>query len=96
MACDCIYLKKVLFLRKKVVDNFQALEVAGQVAGTSVSTSPLPYSAIASQCEALGTGTRQRLSSWLTHESHYAKTSEKLFPAISADGHSEIKKVSLF
>jgi len=71
-----------------------ALEVAGQVAGTSVSTSPLPYSAMASQCEALGTGTRQRLSSWLTHESHYAKTSEKLFPAISGDGHSEIKKVN--
>lgn len=71
-----------------------ALEVAGQVAGTSISTSPLPYSAMASQCEALGTGTRQRLSSWLTHENHYSKTSEKLFPAISTDGHSEIKMVN--
>ncbi|KAI8555542.1 hypothetical protein RHMOL_Rhmol05G0180500 [Rhododendron molle] len=69
------------------------LEVAGQVAGTSISTSPLPYSAMASQCEALGTGARQRLrlSSWLTRESHYSKTSEKLFPAISTDGLSEIK-----
>lgn len=65
------------------------------MAGTSISTSPLPYSAMASQCEALGTGTRQRLSSWLTHENHYSKTSEKLFPAISTDGHSEIKMVSL-
>ncbi|KAI8556998.1 hypothetical protein RHMOL_Rhmol05G0299600 [Rhododendron molle] len=71
-----------------------ALEVAGQVAGTSISTSPLPYSAMASQCEALGTGARQRLSSWLTHESHYSKTSEKLFPAISTDGLSELKMVN--
>ncbi|GFS38930.1 uncharacterized protein Acr_00g0060280 [Actinidia rufa] len=68
-----------------------ALEVAGQVAGTSISTSPLPYSAMASQCESLGTCTRQKLSSWLNHESHYAKTSGKLFPAFSADVRPEIK-----
>ncbi|KAL8166341.1 hypothetical protein V2J09_007840 [Rumex salicifolius] len=49
-----------------------ALEVAGQVAGTSVSTSPLPYSAMASQCEALGTGTRKKLSTWLVHDNHHA------------------------
>ncbi|XP_038980454.1 protein SEMI-ROLLED LEAF 2-like isoform X1 [Phoenix dactylifera] len=42
-----------------------ALHVAGQVAGTSVSTSPLPYGAMASQCESLGMGTRKKLSSWL-------------------------------
>ncbi|XP_008808672.1 protein SEMI-ROLLED LEAF 2-like isoform X2 [Phoenix dactylifera] len=42
-----------------------ALHVAGQVAGTSVSTSPLPYGTMASQCEALGMGTRKKLSSWL-------------------------------
>ena len=61
------------------------------MAGTSISTSPLPYSAMASQCESLGTCTRQKLSSWLNHENHYAKTSGKLFPAFSADGRSEIK-----
>ncbi|XP_010921489.1 protein SEMI-ROLLED LEAF 2 [Elaeis guineensis] len=42
-----------------------ALHVAGQVAGTSVSTSPLPYGTMASQCESLGMGTRKKLSSWL-------------------------------
>nr|XP_010938251.1 uncharacterized protein LOC105057345 [Elaeis guineensis]XP_029124027.1 uncharacterized protein LOC105057345 [Elaeis guineensis]XP_029124028.1 uncharacterized protein LOC105057345 [Elaeis guineensis] len=42
-----------------------ALHVAGQVAGTSVSTSPLPYGTMAGQCEALGMGTRKKLSSWL-------------------------------
>lgn len=43
----------------------QALQVAGQVAGTTVSTSPLPYGTMTSQCEALGVGTRKKLSSWL-------------------------------
>ncbi|KAF5952160.1 hypothetical protein HYC85_010104 [Camellia sinensis] len=71
-----------------------ALEVAGQVAGTSVSTSPLPYSTMASQCEALGTGARKKLSNWLTQESHYTKTSEKVLPSFSADGLSEIRKVT--
>ncbi|MQL81832.1 hypothetical protein Taro_014296 [Colocasia esculenta] len=42
-----------------------ALQVAGQVAGTCVSTSPLPYGTMASQCEALGVGTRRKLSCWL-------------------------------
>ncbi|KAJ0979921.1 hypothetical protein J5N97_015395 [Dioscorea zingiberensis] len=42
-----------------------ALHVAGQVAGSSISTSPLPFGAMASQCEALGMGTRRKLSSWL-------------------------------
>ncbi|GMP39974.1 hypothetical protein CsSME_00010606 [Camellia sinensis var. sinensis] len=46
----------------------------------SVSTSPLPYSTMASQCEALGTGARKKLSNWLTQESHYTKTSEKVLP----------------
>ncbi|XAR52684.1 hypothetical protein NMG60_11020874 [Bertholletia excelsa] len=70
-----------------------ALEVAGQVAGSSVSTSPLPYSTMASQCEALGTGTRKKLSSWLTHERQHVKTSEKAVPTFSADGWSEIRKI---
>lgn len=43
----------------------QALQVAGQVAGTTISTSPLPYGIMTSQCEALGMGTRKKLSSWL-------------------------------
>ncbi|KAH9627082.1 hypothetical protein KSS87_023770 [Heliosperma pusillum] len=45
-----------------------ALEVAGQVVATSVSTSPLPYSAVASNCEALETSTRKKLSNWLSQE----------------------------
>ncbi|KAJ0912836.1 hypothetical protein HanRHA438_Chr06g0278771 [Helianthus annuus] len=44
-----------------------ALEAAGQVAGASVSTSPLPFSAMAGQCEALGTDSRKKLSTWLLH-----------------------------
>ncbi|CAK9166722.1 unnamed protein product, partial [Ilex paraguariensis] len=69
-----------------------ALEVAGQVAGTSVSTSPLPYSAMASQCEALGAYSRKKLSSWLNHESHHTKGADILFPAFPEDGRSTIKK----
>ena len=62
----------------------QALEVAGQVAGASVSTSPLSYSTMASQCEALGTGTRKKLSSWLTHDSKM----DKLLLTLPADSQS--------
>eukprot|EP01018_Ginkgo_biloba_P025177 Gb_02906 [translate_table: standard] len=36
-----------------------ALEAAGQVASAAVSTSPLPFSAMASQCEAFGASTRK-------------------------------------
>ncbi|KAL9234895.1 hypothetical protein vseg_009711 [Gypsophila vaccaria] len=45
-----------------------ALEVAGQVVGTSMSTSPLPYSTMAGHCEALETSTRMKLSNWLSQE----------------------------
>ncbi|KAK9673386.1 hypothetical protein RND81_12G164300 [Saponaria officinalis] len=45
-----------------------ALEVAGQVVGTFVSTSPLPYSTMAGHCEALETSTRKKLSNWLSQE----------------------------
>ncbi|XP_010546763.1 PREDICTED: uncharacterized protein LOC104818746 [Tarenaya hassleriana] len=45
-----------------------ALEVAGQVVGSSVSTSPLPYDAMANRCETFGSGTRQKLSNWLASE----------------------------
>ncbi|XP_062144485.1 protein SEMI-ROLLED LEAF 2 isoform X2 [Alnus glutinosa] len=58
-----------------------ALEVAGQVAGSSVTTSPLPYNTMASQCEALGTGTRKKLSNWLAHEHHQSRALDKSLPA---------------
>ncbi|KAJ0253150.1 hypothetical protein HA466_0122270 [Hirschfeldia incana] len=45
-----------------------ALEVAGQVVVSSVSTSPLPYDTMTNRCETFGTGTRQRLSRWLATE----------------------------
>ncbi|XP_010493942.1 PREDICTED: protein EFR3 homolog B-like isoform X2 [Camelina sativa] len=45
-----------------------ALEVAGQVVVSSVSTSPLPYDTMTNRCETFGTGTRQKLSRWLATE----------------------------
>lgn len=77
---------------------FQALEVAGQVAGTSVSTSPLPYNTMASQCEALGTGTRKKLSNWLANDnrnSNSETSSEKLYPVFPANGRTALCKVRL-
>lgn len=59
-----------------------ALEVAGQVVGTSVSTSPLSYSTMAGQCEALETGTRKKLSNWLAQEN---SSSGNVF-ALASDG----------
>ncbi|KAK9041749.1 hypothetical protein V6N11_016839, partial [Hibiscus sabdariffa] len=59
-----------------------ALEVAGQVAATSISTSPLPYDTMASQCEAFGTGTRKKLSNWLAHENGAA---DKIIPTVADD-----------
>ncbi|XP_056168593.1 protein SEMI-ROLLED LEAF 2 isoform X2 [Syzygium oleosum] len=70
-----------------------ALEVAGQVAGTTVSTSPLPYNTMASQCEALGTGPRRKLSNWLAHENNRARSAaDHFFPA--TDGRAAIKKIT--
>jgi hypothetical protein len=70
---------------------YQALHVAGQVAGASVSTSPLPYGAMTSQCEALGLGTRKKLSSWLVngHES----TPDNPMPSLPSSHHSIIPRV---
>ncbi|ESQ32200.1 hypothetical protein EUTSA_v10003593mg [Eutrema salsugineum] len=45
-----------------------ALEVAGEVVVSSVSTSPLPYDTMTNRCETFGTGTRQKLSRWLATE----------------------------
>lgn len=71
-----------------------ALEVAGQVAGTSVTTSPLPYNTMASQCEALGTGTRKKLSNWLAHEIHQSRAVDRSFPAFHEDRHLALKKIT--
>lgn len=81
----CIYIYFLFF--------FQALEVAGQVAGSSVSTSPLPYNAMASQCEALGTGTRKKLSNWLAHDTHHGETSEKFVLTFPANGRTALSQV---
>ena len=72
----------------------QALEVAGQVAGTSVSTSPLPYHTMASQCEALGSDARKKLSNWLTNDGHFVKTDTTFPPNPGYYGLSAIRKVS--
>ncbi|XP_015874915.3 protein SEMI-ROLLED LEAF 2 isoform X2 [Ziziphus jujuba] len=71
-----------------------ALEVAGQVAGSSVSTSPLPYNAMASQCEALGTGTRKKLCNWLAHDTHHGETSEKFVLTFPANGRTALSQIT--
>ena len=43
----------------------QALETAGQVAGVSVSSSPLPYSDVAMRCEAFGTSAGRKIPVWM-------------------------------
>ncbi|XP_073045455.1 protein SEMI-ROLLED LEAF 2-like isoform X1 [Primulina eburnea] len=73
-----------------------ALEVAGQVAGTSVSTSPLPYSTMTNQCEAFGTDTRKKLSDWLIHDNQYAKASDTLLTSFPANGLSAVDKISSY
>ncbi|RWW62258.1 hypothetical protein BHE74_00030618 [Ensete ventricosum] len=52
-AVDWISGQALVVPEESVPFDEQALHVAGQVAGTSVSTSPLPYGTMASQCEAL-------------------------------------------
>lgn len=68
-----------------------ALHVAGQVAGTAVSTSPLPYGVMASQCDALGMGMRKKLSTWLV-DGHDSITDEPL-PNFSIPSHSGIRMI---
>ncbi|CAN1356771.1 Protein SEMI-ROLLED LEAF 2 [Linum perenne] len=72
-----------------------ALEVAGQVAGSSVSMSPLSYDSMTRQCEALGTVTRKKLSNWLAHENQQqTKAADKcLLPAVVPSGLEVQKKV---
>ncbi|KAF9619808.1 hypothetical protein IFM89_009559 [Coptis chinensis] len=70
------------------------LEKAGQAAGTAVSTSPLPYSAMTRQCEVLGTCTRKTLSNWLDHGAHDSKSADKLLLTLPSDGRSVIRKIS--
>ncbi|XP_009783972.1 protein SEMI-ROLLED LEAF 2 [Nicotiana sylvestris] len=70
-----------------------ALEVAGQVAGSSVSTSPLPYDTIAGQCESLGTDTRKKLSNWLAHENRCTNAAGMAYPAFPTNGPSAVAKI---
>lgn len=53
-----------------------------------VSTLPLPYNTMASQCESLGTCARKKLSNWLAFENHYSQTADKLFLAIADNRNS--------
>ncbi|EMS54754.1 Protein EFR3-like protein A [Triticum urartu] len=69
-----------------------ALHVAGQVAGSSVSTSPLPYGTMTSQCEALGSGTRKKLSSWLVNG--HSSTPDNPVPSLPAADHFILPKVN--
>ncbi|XP_057423570.1 protein SEMI-ROLLED LEAF 2-like [Lotus japonicus] len=71
-----------------------ALEVASQVAGTTVSTTPLPYNTMASQCESLGTCARKKLSNWLAYENHHTQTPDRLFLAIADHRNSALEKVA--
>ena len=68
--------------------------MAGQVAGTAVSTSPLPYNTMASQCEALGTCARKKLSNWLAHENHYSQAMDAPDLAFPGKVSSALEKVS--
>ncbi|KAK1364198.1 Armadillo-type [Heracleum sosnowskyi] len=70
-----------------------ALEVAGQVAGTTVSTSPLPFSAMASQCQTLGTDTRKKLTNWLSSENHQHMKASSPFTTIPADEQPSFSKI---
>ncbi|KAL5218451.1 hypothetical protein ABZP36_019135 [Zizania latifolia] len=69
-----------------------ALHVAGQVAGASVSTSPLPYGTMTSQCEALGSGTRKKLSSWLVNG--HDSTPDNPAPSLPSAQHFIIPKAN--
>lgn len=74
-----------------------ALEVAGQVATAPVSSSGLPYNTMASQCEALGTGSRKKLSNWLTTDTpqkNILALANTPLPEVPAEGSTEVKVTS--
>jgi hypothetical protein len=68
--------------------------VAGQVAVSSISTSPLPYGTMASQCEALGMGSRKKLSSWLVNGYDSAEDSNELDLHVGPSPRVPIQKVT--
>ncbi|KAJ4817138.1 ARM repeat superfamily protein [Rhynchospora pubera] len=68
------------------------LHVAGQVAVSSVSTSPLPYGTMASQCEALGMGSRKKLSSWLVNS--YDSAEDNITQDLHMGHHIPMQKVN--
>lgn len=88
-----LYFTSILHLSLSSAHCFsgQALHVAGQVAGASVSTSPLPYGTMTSQCEALGSGTRKKLSSWLVNGHHL--TPDNPVPSLPASDRFILPKV---
>eukprot|EP01018_Ginkgo_biloba_P022389 Gb_37556 [translate_table: standard] len=47
-----------------------ALEATGQVASAAVLTSPLPFSAMANQCEAFGASTRNKMPVWMNQDAN--------------------------
>eukprot|EP00252_Welwitschia_mirabilis_P012459 TRINITY_DN27535_c0_g1_i1.p1 TRINITY_DN27535_c0_g1~~TRINITY_DN27535_c0_g1_i1.p1 ORF type:complete len:1007 (-),score=225.24 TRINITY_DN27535_c0_g1_i1:173-3193(-) len=55
-----------------------ALEAAGQVASSTVSTSPISFSAMAGQCEAFGCSTRKKLAVSLNQDSNLGSFMLKL------------------
>lgn len=71
---------------------WQALEVAGQVAGSTAMATPLSYSAMANQCEALGVGTRKRLSTWLGTDIMV----DNQLPRLPCDSQATLPKVIQF
>ncbi|XVE63126.1 hypothetical protein DITRI_Ditri06bG0174900 [Diplodiscus trichospermus] len=71
-----------------------ALEVAGQVAATSLSSSPLPYDAMASQCEAFGTDTREKLFNCLGHENRQSGGADKFLPTVPSDTHMVLTTIT--
>ncbi|GAV92254.1 hypothetical protein CFOL_v3_35635 [Cephalotus follicularis] len=72
-----------------------ALEVAGQVAGASVSSSPLPYNTMTSHCDAVGAGTRKKLSNWLAHENqYYSRAADSCLPSFPEDVCLALRKVT--
>lgn len=69
-----------------------ALQVAGQVAGTAISTSPLPYGTMTSQCESLGMVMRKKLSTWLVNNEDDV-VSDVYLPSLSINNHYGLAKM---
>ncbi|KAL9255437.1 SEMI-ROLLED LEAF 2-like protein [Drosera capensis] len=71
-----------------------ALEVAVQVAGTSISNSPLSYSTITTECEALEISTRKKLLHSLVGSNNCAQSAEKRLPAPLPNGMAILSQIA--